>query len=95
MEIKDSFPAPLREASSSHRARGFDKTYVYARHRLAYNEPEFIVHDIPYAGCWKVTLPEEALSEVVDGFKARLAEAMTERGFRSTWYVILAYGAKP
>jgi ubiquinone/menaquinone biosynthesis C-methylase UbiE len=85
----------LEETEALMEGAGFDKTYVYARHRLAYNELEFIVHDIPYAGYWKVTLPEEALSEVVDEFKARLTEAMTEKGFKSTWYVILAYGTKP
>ena len=92
-EIKDMHIG-LKETEALMEGAGFDKSYVYARHRLNYNEPDFIVHDIPYAGCWKVTLPEEAMSEVVDEFKARLTGAVTERGFRSTWYVILAYGTK-
>lgn len=85
----------LEETEDLMEGAGFERTHVYARHRLTYNEPEFIIHDIPYAGCWKVTLPEGALLEVVDEFKERLTGEMSERGFRSTWYVILAYGAKP
>jgi ubiquinone/menaquinone biosynthesis C-methylase UbiE len=73
---------------------GFEKIYVYARHRLTYNELKFIVHDTPYAGCWKITLPEDALVEAVEEFSERLTEASTEKGFRATWYVILAYGTK-
>ena len=85
----------LEETEDLMEGAGFDKAYVYARHRLTYNEPKFVIHDVPYAGCWKVTLPEEALLEVVDEFKERLTGEMSEKGFRSTWYVILAYGAKP
>jgi ubiquinone/menaquinone biosynthesis C-methylase UbiE len=85
----------LEETEALMGGAGFEKIYVYARHRLTFNEPEFIIHDIPYAGCWKVTLPEDALLEVVYELTERLTEARSERGFKSTWYVILAYGIKP
>lgn len=85
----------LEETEALMEGAGFEKTHVYARHRLVYYEPEFIIHYIPYAGCWKVTLPEDALSEIVEELTERLTEERTEKGFRSTWYVILAYGAKP
>ena len=54
-----------------------------------------MIHDIPYAGCWKVALPGGVLPMVVDELKARVAGEMTEKGFKATWYVILAYGVKP
>jgi ubiquinone/menaquinone biosynthesis C-methylase UbiE len=74
---------------------GFEKTYVYARHRRVYYSLKFILHDTPYAGCWKVALPEDALPGVVDELTERFTEAGTEKGLRATWYVILAYGTKP
>ena len=85
----------LEETEDLMEGAGFEKTYVYARHRLVYYEPEFIIHYIPYAGCWKIALPEDALVEVVEELTERLTEAGTGKGFRSTWYVILAYGIKP
>jgi SAM-dependent methyltransferase len=85
----------LEEIETLMGGAGFEKTYIYARHRLTYNELKFIIHDTPYAGCWKITLPEDALVEVVEEFSERLTEASAEKGFRSTWYVILAYGIKP
>jgi ubiquinone/menaquinone biosynthesis C-methylase UbiE len=74
---------------------GFERTHVYARHRLTYSEPEFIINDIPYAGCWKISLPEDVLPEFVDEITEKLTETRTGKGFRATWYVILAYGTKP
>ena len=85
----------LEETEALMGGAGFEKTYVYARSRLTFNEPEFIIHDIPYAGCWKVTLSEDALPGVVEEFTERLTGVRTEKGFRATWYVILAYGTKP
>ena len=85
----------LEETEALMEGGGFEKTYVYARHRLTYNEPEYIIHGIPYAGCWKITLPEDALVEAVEELSERLTEASAEKGFRATWYVILAYGTKP
>ena len=85
----------LEETEALMGGAGFVKSYVYARHRLTYVEPEFVIHDIPYAGCWKVTLPEDVLPMVVDELKERVTGNMTERGFKATWYVILAYGVKP
>jgi ubiquinone/menaquinone biosynthesis C-methylase UbiE len=73
---------------------GFQKIYVYARNRIIYNKPEFVIHDTPYAGYWKVTLPEKILTKVIDNFKQRLNDNITEKGFKSTWYVILAYATK-
>ncbi|MEE8354733.1 MAG: hypothetical protein V3S09_02810, partial [Candidatus Bathyarchaeia archaeon] len=73
----------------------FEWPHVYARHRLTYSEPGFIIHDIPYAGCWKITLPDDVLPGVVDEITERLMEKRTGKGFRATWYVILAYGTKP
>ena len=84
----------LEETEALMEGAGFEKTHVYARHRLVYYEPEFIIHYIPYAGCWKVTLPENTLPEVVDELTERLTEERNGKGFRSTWYVILAYGTK-
>jgi len=85
----------LEETETLMEGAGFERTHVYARHRLTYNEPEFIIHDIPYAWCWKITLPEDVLTGVVGELTERLMETRTGKGFRSTWYVILAYGAKP
>ena len=85
----------LEETEALMEGAGFEKTHVYARHRLVYYEPEFIIHYIPYAGCWKVALPEDALPGVVKELTERLTEAGTGKGFRATWYVILAYGTKP
>ena len=85
----------LEEIETLMGGAGFEKTYIYARHRLTYNELKFIIHDMPYAECWKITLPEDALVEIVEEFSERLTEASAEKGFRSTWYVILAYGIKP
>jgi len=85
----------LEEAGALLEGAGFGKTYVYARHRLVYNEPEFVIHSIPYAGCWKIALPGDVLPEVVEELTERLTDAGTGKGFRATWYVILAYGTKP
>jgi len=38
--------------------------------------------------------PEDTLPEIVEELTERLTEAGTGKGFRSTWYVILAYGTK-
>ncbi len=93
-EIKDMHIG-LEETEALMEGVGLERTHVYARHRLTYNEPEFVIHDIPYAGCWKVSLPEDVLPEVVEELAEELTEARTWKGFRATWYVILAYGTKP
>jgi len=85
----------LEETEALMEGAGFEKTHVYARHRLVYYEVEFIIHYIPYAGCWKVTLPDDALPGVVEELTERLTEAGPGKCFRATWYVILAYGTKP
>ena len=85
----------LEETEALMEGAGFERTHVYARHRLTYSEPEFIIHDIPYAGCWKISLPEDVLREVEEEITERLTETRTGKGFRATWYVILAYGTKP
>jgi len=85
----------LEEMEALMGGAGFDRSYVYARHRLTFVESEFVIHDMPYAGCWKVSLPGDALEEVVGELKAKVSGEMTERGFKATWYVILAYGVKP
>lgn len=85
----------LEETEALMEGAGFEGLHVYARQRLTYSEPEFIIHDIPYAWCWKITLPEDVLPEVVDELTERLTEKRTGKGFRATWHVILAYGTKP
>ena len=85
----------LEETESLLEGAGFEKTYVYARHRLIYPGLEFAIHKTPYAGCWKITLPDDALEVVVEELTEKLNEAKTEKGFRATWYVTLAYGVKP
>ncbi|MBC8224207.1 methyltransferase domain-containing protein [Candidatus Bathyarchaeota archaeon] len=85
----------LEETEALLEGTGFEKTYVYARHRLVHYEPEFIIHNIPYAGCWKIALPGDVLPEVVEELTERLTESRTGKGFRTTWYAIPAYGTKP
>jgi SAM-dependent methyltransferase len=85
----------LEETEALMGGAGFERTHVYARHRLTYNEPGFIIHDTPYAWCWKITLPEDVLPGVVGELTERFTETSAGRGFRATWYVILAYGTKP
>jgi ubiquinone/menaquinone biosynthesis C-methylase UbiE len=85
----------LDETETLMEGAGFEKTYIYARHRLVYHDLKFIIHDTPYAESWKSTLPEDALDEAVEELSERFTEASVEKGFRSTWYVILAYGTKP
>ena len=85
----------LEETEALMEGAGFDKSYVYARHRLTYVDPEFAINDIPYAGCWKVTLPEDDLPRVVEELTERLTGMRGDKGFRATWYVIIAYGSKP
>ncbi len=84
----------IEEAEKLLEIAGFQKKYVFARHRITYNKPEFIIHDIPYAGYWKVTLPKKILPKTIDNFKKRLTDNVTEKGFKTTWYVILAYATK-
>jgi len=85
----------LEETESLLEGAGFERIYVYSRHRLVYPTNKFAIHDTPYAGCWKITLPGDALEEVVEELTERLNEARTAKGFRAAWYVTLAYGVKP
>jgi len=73
---------------------GFDHPYVYARHRIRYADPEWLIHSTPYTGLWKIAVPHDALPGIVDEMMARFQEGTTEKGYKYTWYVILAYGTK-
>jgi len=73
---------------------GFRRPWVYARHRVRYGDPEWLIHRTPYTGLWKVVVPPGALDVVVEDMRARIREGTPERGFKYTWYVILAYSTK-
>jgi len=84
----------LEAAEALFEGAGFGHPYVYARHRVRYADPEWLIHRTPYTGLWKIVVPPEALDDIVEDMIARFREGTTERGFKYTWYVILGYGTK-
>jgi len=73
---------------------GFGRPWVYARHRIRYADPEWLIHRTPYTGLWKIMVPPEALDGIVDDMMTRFKERTTGKEFKYTWYVILAYCTK-
>ena len=85
----------------------FGEDGVNVDYSLKVGEPLFVPAGMPHIllpeeDCLTVEwwggafgVEEYDFPEVVDELTERLTEAKTKKGFRSTWYVILAHGTKP
>jgi ubiquinone/menaquinone biosynthesis C-methylase UbiE len=75
---------------------GLRLTNIYGRHSVSFPDPGFITtEDNVSWDVWRQAIPRDALDEIVEEINEAAWEAATERGFRSTSYVIFAWGTKP
>lgn len=86
----------LEEANELFDEAGFQKTRIFAIHRLSYNDPSRVLLFFDAtASWWKIGLPSDA----VEMFKNEMLEEMTKlktaKGFKSTNYDITAIAQKP